>query len=366
MEGGGAERVVSNILLSLNDKFDFYLVMINNIVVYDLPEGTKTIGLEKKRVQNKALSILKIPILAYYYYNFLKKNDISVSLSFLNRSNFINCLTKVYGWKEKVIISEQNISTKHYTENTIQGKVGRFLIKSLYSFADIVIAVSDGINKELKEYFKLIVPVITIYNPVNNDLIATNIAQAENVKFNKFTFINVGRFQPQKNHQLLIESFSKLTNLDCKLVLLGDGFLRNDIEKQIRELVLTDKIEVLGFVDNPYNYLAAANCFVFSSDFEGFPNAILEGLSCGLPVIATDCQTGPREILDGPENPINSITKTDFGFLVPINDAEALGKSMELLYKTYHHEFNDREKYKKRAAVFGLNSIIKDYEKLLS
>ena len=139
-----------------------------------------------------------------------------------------------------------------------------------------------------------------------------------------------------------------------KLVILGEGKERKNLEKLIVKLDLENQILLFGKVDNPFIYMKYAKFFILSSRYEGFANVLLEALACGAPVIATDCETGTSEIIKNGEN----------GILVPVADEEALKVAMEKL-------FNDRELYKRlktstRGSVerFDVNNIVKEWRKL--
>jgi len=125
--------------------------------------------------------------------------------------------------------------------------------------------------------------------------------------------VGAGSLLPQKNFSLLIDAFAltSANNKDCKLIILGEGDERLALEEKIRTLGLEDRIKLPGYVDNPLSIIKECNCFVLSSDFEGLPGILIEALICGVNIVATDCPTGPNEILDGGR----------FGTIVPVGDA---------------------------------------------
>ncbi len=116
----------------------------------------------------------------------------------------------------------------------------------------------------------------------------------------KHCIISVGRFAAAKGFDNLIKSFSILSknDNDARLIIIGDGELRGNIERLISNLNLKDKVLLTGFQDNPFKYISKADVFVLSSLYEGFPNVLVEAMACSTPVIATDCPSGPAEILD--------------------------------------------------------------------
>lgn len=132
-------------------------------------------------------------------------------------------------------------------------------------------------------------------------------------------FAAVGRLEAVKNHRLLIDAFHAIpSGLRGSLVILGEGALRPALEAQVRELGLADAVSLPGFVREPWDVLRQCDVFVLSSDFEGHPRVLMEALLCGLRVVATDCPTGPREIIEG-------VTGTR---LVPPRDRAAVQAAM--------------------------------------
>lgn len=136
-----------------------------------------------------------------------------------------------------------------------------------------------------------------------------------------------------------------------------------------KELSLNDKVYLLGKKENPFAYISKANCFVFASNHEGFPNVLVEALACGLPVITTDCKSGPREIL-APKSDINfqlenNIELAEYGILTPIKNVEKLKEGMDLMINDKDLKKDYEEKAKNRANDFRIDKIIKQYERIL-
>ena len=133
-------------------------------------------------------------------------------------------------------------------------------------------------------------------------------------------FIAVGRLRPQKDFRTLLQAFSRVrATRPARLLILGEGPERSELEDLVRELGIADDVSLPGSVENPYAYLSRAVAFVLSSRWEGLPTVLIEALACGLPVIATDCPSGPKEILAGGR----------YGKLVRVNAVEDLAAAME-------------------------------------
>ncbi len=131
--------------------------------------------------------------------------------------------------------------------------------------------------------------------------------------------LNVGRLNSQKNQKLLLEAFARLAAThDARLIILGEGPLRGELEQRARELGIADRVSMPGFYLDPSPFYRSANLFVLSSDYEGYPLVLIEAMHCGLSVVSTDCPTGPSEILRG----------QGVGILTPCGDAEALAAGM--------------------------------------
>jgi N-acetylgalactosamine-N,N'-diacetylbacillosaminyl-diphospho-undecaprenol 4-alpha-N-acetylgalactosaminyltransferase len=162
----------------------------------------------------------------------------------------------------------------------------------------------------------------------------------------------VGRLSKEKGFDILIKSFAKsdLKNM-VKLVILGEGKERKNLEKLIIKLGLKSQVLLFGKVDNPFIYMKYANFFVLSSRYESFGNVLLEALACQTPVIAANCETSPSEIIKNEEN----------GLLVPVGDENALKSAMEELF--YDQKLYEKLKANTRKSVekFGIENIIKDW-----
>jgi len=353
--GGGAERVVSVLLDKLSNKFDVLLVLMNETIKYDISKDVKIYYLEKSNIEeNGILKLLKLPFLGWKYKNICKEYNIDVSLAFMNRPSYISVFAKLFGNYIKTIISERSTPSQIYCDNSLQSRISKFLIRNLYPYSDKIIANSNGNKQDLIKNFNIKQnKIVTIYNPIDiENIIKKAQEEVNNVDFNKFTFISVGRLDDGKNHKLLIEAFKKINLPNAQLIILGDGPLMNNLQNLINNYKITDDVKLLGFDNNPYKYMSKADCFIFGSNYEGFPNVIAEALVCKLPIISTNCKSGPNEILNNGE----------YGILTKVGDIMNMADAMKKIFI----DTNMRNKFKKssleRAREFSLNKIVEDFK----
>lgn len=371
--GGGAERVVSILLNNLEPTFDIHLVLLQPIIEYDIPANQKITILDKFPSSNNFFNILKIPFLAFKYYRFLIKNNIPVSFSFLSRPNFIASFLKLFGWKGKVILSERTFTSLYYTTKTPGERIGRFLVKKLYPQADLIVCNSRYIEEDLRNVFNVQTKFSIIYNPIDLAKINEHFyfkKAPDNSASKPFTFISVGRFNQIKNQQLLIKAASLLTDVDCRIQIVGKGALRKTLEDYIVATHMQKRVTLIDHTTNPIELLIRADCFVLTSNFEGFPNVLLEALACRLPIISTDCKGGVRELLtplEAQDKPAltNAPFYGDYGILVPVNNANVLAEAMKALYQNAAMQHSYKNKNYNRAKDFDITIIMDCFKKLL-
>lgn len=364
--GGGAERVVSQLIPYLeNNGFDVYLVLMNNTCVYPFETKNKPFFLENsKTTESNVLKFLKIPFLAYKYHIFLKKNKINKSFSFLTRPGFISVLTKWFNKKRTIIISERSNSSLQYGNHNLQSWINNFLIKELYPKADLIIANSNGNAQDLITNYN--VPrykITTIYNPISLEAIFAIEPKKDFFDTNYFNLVSVGRLDNGKNHQLLIKSLEFFKLQKVRLYIFGDGILKTELEKTIKDLKFENRVFLMGFESNPYKYLKAADLFVFSSNHEGFPNVILEAMACELPIVSTNCPSGPNEIFKvNTDYDFSDNVVTDYGILVPRNNIKKMVEAINILMQNKKYYQNCKTQVIKRVEDFEANKILDEFK----
>lgn len=257
----------------------------------------------------------------------------------------------------RIGVWEHNTLSKQYDKF---GAISRFVLRKSIAFtcrgADVRIAVSNGVADDLAELSGFPrTKFSVVYNPLldRSDALC-DVAPAEALwrGWQGPRILTVGSFKAQKNHALLLHAFKRFLNAqDARLLILGDGPLVSETTTLAQALGIADKVFFPGSVSDPTPYYGSANLFVLSSDYEGFGNVIVEALANGLPVVSTDCSSGPAEILENGR----------YGRLTPVGDADALAMAMVEQLGTIH----DREALKRRAADFAPEVIARQFKELL-
>lgn len=325
--GGGAERQVSILSKIIPFKKIFLLESVNEYEIQNIPIQILSDTIHKKNILYKMACL---PFFAARFSRQIEKN--STVISFMERANFVNIIAKLFT-RHKAIICE-----RIYPSCEFQHGLKRFqkhLIRWLYPFADQILVNATEIKQDLIQNFKIPeYKIQVIHNMFPIETIQTQAkepipTQFKNLFSNPVVF-NLGRYADQKGQWHLINAFSKVHRHipQAKLVLMGQGDLKPFLQTLISALNLTDSIHLFDFDPNPYKYLSKANVFVLSSLWEGFPNVVLEAMACGLPVISTDCFSGPREIIapntQSPKDPLSKIEYAAYGILVPTGSRNKL------------------------------------------
>lgn len=254
--------------------------------------------------------------------------------------------------KPKIIVREANTPSK--TRTKTKG-FKRFLFsklyKSLYPTADKIVAQCEDMKLDFIDTYKIdSEKIIYIYNPIDIKYIKEKSIEFNPYKDDYINIIAVGRLTYQKGFDILISAFKEVTEKlpNVRLNILGEGELLDSLNKQIKDLGLSEKVSILGFKENPYPYYKNADLFVLSSRWEGFPNVLLEALACGAKVVATNCKSGPREILGDNE----------YGTLVEVENIKDLASGIINALKSPN-------KSSERAKIFDISNIMEYYTDIL-
>ena len=381
LQSGGAERQISNMMKWLskhNHSVQLITFYPENNPAYELPDNVEMISLMQSADKtNLFVKFFKIFILAFRLKSIVNKHGYKSILSFNHRPNYINVLSQLFlGSKHKVVLFEQIFPSRQYSRLSIKGLINWYLTYFLYNKALHIIPNSKDIGIDLIQNFNVSPQKITaIYNPVDIDSIA-NSASIQNVQHNyflkqhkeKFKFIAIGRLSFQKNYELMIHSFKQSGLMEnAILIIIGIGEDEQKIKSLITALGLYHNVFLLGHTYNPFYILSKADCYLLSSRFEGFPNSLLEAISLGVPSIAVDCKSGPREIYEFPlqKELTEEFVITASGILVQNFNQNAFSSAMQLLYTDTELRHTISENSRKRILNFSIDKSMLEHTDLL-
>ena len=202
--------------------------------------------------------------------------------------------------KFKVIIRESNHLSKKLDNKILSNRVLKFLSKILYKRSNIIISPTEVISNDLRNNF--LVPSKKI-KVINNPVEISEIKRLSNLKLSeklpKKFLIAIGRLTYQKNYDFLIDAYYHFQNKvkNCNLIILGQGPDEYSIKNKIKKLNLQNKIKLLGYKKNPFNYLKKSKLLVLTSRWEGYPNVLVQGMTLNKKIIATECYGSSKAVL---------------------------------------------------------------------
>lgn len=317
---GGVERMLVSLIrgfLDLGQKVDLVLVRAESPHLGRLPAEVRRVPLGVSH------TLLAAPALARY----LHERRPRALLAAKDRAGRTAVLARAIAGSRTPIVLRlgTNLSTAMADRAAFSRWLRYLPIRLLYPRIDRIVAVSQGVAEDTARIARIPLSHIrVIRNPVVTPELEAQAAEPCTHPWlqpdQPPTILAAGRLQRQKDFPTLIRAFAQVRRTrECRLLILGEGGLRQPLEGLIRDLGLADQVDLPGFRANPYPYLARASLFVLSSAWEGSPNVLTEALALGIPAVATDCPSGPAEILD----------RGRFGPLVPVGDVQALARAME-------------------------------------
>jgi N-acetylgalactosamine-N,N'-diacetylbacillosaminyl-diphospho-undecaprenol 4-alpha-N-acetylgalactosaminyltransferase len=246
------------------------------------------------------------------------------TLSFLTRANVANAWAMA-GRGRPWLISERVNTSAHLGS----ARAAKAMVRMVYPRAAHVIAVSEGVVDDLAANFGVARSRMSaIANPVDHEQIAELAAKQPSFTPAGPYIVAAGRLMPNKNFPLLLRAYARAAPQE-RLVILGEGPERAALEALAASLGIADRVDMPGFVVNPFAVVARAVAYAMPSNAEGFPNGLVEAMACGLPVVATNCASGPSEILaDRPRETIAGAIDVDAGALVPTDDVPAFAAAL--------------------------------------
>jgi len=347
LRGGGAERVMvllANELVERGYAVDLVLVQVVGPYRSEVDDRVRIVDLAASR------NILSLWPLVQY----LRRERPTVLLSALADINCISVWARTLSGVDcRLVLSAHNtLSQSVRYASQRRSKLTPTLARYSYPYAESVIAVSAGVADDLASIIHLRRDAISvIYNPVvTKGLIGKSLEKLDHPWFSAGqppVIVAAGRFCPQKDFPTLLNAFYRLRRKrPVRIIVLGEGECRTELERLVRELGIEEDVALPGFVSNPFAYMRNASIFVLSSAWEGFGNVLVEAMACGTPVVSTDCPSGPAEILEGGR----------WGRLVPVGDDVALASAMAAAL-----DETDRPDVVARASEFSVDRALSGY-----
>jgi glycosyltransferase involved in cell wall biosynthesis len=351
LSGGGAERLHIQLARLFRDAgFSprFLLNQHGGDLMNQVPEGCDV------QILGASRQISALPKLVRY----LREHRPDVLIANMEHMNVMAVLARIIARVDtRIIVTQHNAFSEQVKRKSLQFRMLPFLYGLVLPKADAIVAVSAGVADDLAERTTLRRETIkVIYNGVVDEGFDARAAEEPDHPWfaeSRPVVVGMGRLVPQKDFATLIRAFRIVADRsDARLVILGEGPLRSELEAQTAELGLQDRVSLAGFVANPLPTVRKAQLFVMSSRFEGFGNVIAEALACGTPVVSTDCPHGPSEILAGGR----------FGNLVPVGApaplAEAILASLDAS--------TDRQALRARGQEFSIRRCAQAYKELIA
>jgi len=358
---GGAERAFVQIVSWLKEHrpditLRVLLFRAEGPFLEDLPEGVEVVALPSGpgfvfRNLRRFIGLIRI----------LRRNRSNVLISFETHVNQFLLFALLFFPRTTIIVVEQcaySFDSQRGTPRAV-GFFEKILAGMLYRRAKTIVVISQGLQEEMTALFSLKKESFAlIHNPV--DVAALQAFRQEPARL-PFVYAFLGRFVEQKNPALLLEAFSgvcqSLPPRSVTLRMIGYGPLEESLKALAERKGVSGSLEWLGLLKNPWQALAGCHCLVLSSRFEGFANVLVEALALGIPVIATDCPYGPREIIAG---------HPWIGILIPRDDRQSLTNAMESLrsdYDSWARHTAARVAYARR---FSIQEIGASYQRILA
>ncbi|MUH36916.1 glycosyltransferase family 4 protein [Zobellia amurskyensis] len=345
---GGAERVVSALANYFSSKYDVIIItMVEINVFYRINPSVNILSARNAAPSNNIIgAILNNWKTVKKIAEIINQEKVDILISFTTSVNVLTILASIYK-KKPCLISERN-NAKIVPPNLFWKK----LRDVFYKYSNFLIVQTKG-NKEFYSSIISKSKIKIIQNPISESLISS---RKKLSKTNKpINILTVGRLTQNKAQHIILNSLVKIKRKDWILTIVGDGPTMNDLKKLSIDLGINDKIIFMGQVENVSDFYLNADIFVFSSRSEGFPNALIEAYSFGIPCISTDCDFGPSDI----------ITHGKDGFLISVNDEKELAKRLTQLIDDRDLRLNISKNAIENTARFDMPFIASKWEKLV-
>ncbi len=362
--GGGAEKAMVNLMAESAKRGTFIdLITIDPEEKYInfLPQEIHWKVLQPQffmhspLLQSRFLKNLKYITVLPMLVKYIKKRNIHILLTTLHIPNIIGLIIKKYFVKDiiSIVRMANTFSVQSSKSKNWQIRLATNIQRPLLPIVDAIIANSKGSAENIKLHLPTVSNLVhVIYNPVTSPNITIQAEKPINHPWigppNFKIILSVNRLHPQKDLSTLLRAFAEVMKLEpSRLIILGQGPEENKLKKIADKLGIRNTIDFVGFQQNPFSWMDKADVFVLSSLFEGCPNTLIEAMACGTPVVSTDCQSGPREILkDG-----------RLGRLVPVGNYKELASA---ILETFNNPVSSKI-LKERAQDFSVKLSVDRY-----
>ena len=364
--GGGAERVFLNLIKNISrDIFEIHVAVgkLQGEYYSYLPDDVYLHELGSIKSLNSIYGMLKLIWR-------IKPDVVLSTLGYVVTASLASILSP----KNIIFVSRFGNTISSFLQEVKRNNRPKYYLQYIVNklviyLSDIIVVQSNHMLDDVSKTFSLneksMKKVIQINNPIAVDKINLNAknkaipANLEKIFNNNFVFISVGRLDYRKNYEGLIKAFKTVNELNhnSRLVILGEGNYRDTLEKLLVELDIVDFVSLPGFIDSSESIVSHSDFFVSSSLYEGVSNAILESLALGVPVIATNCPSGIKEVISDGEN----------GYLVSMEGGivNNLSEKMSFVIKD-NRKLDQKRIIKKIAEGFDSKVVIKEYEDVLN
>lgn len=323
LHGGGAERAMlmfSAELIRRGFSVDLVIGAYEGGLQSLVPSGVRLIVLGTTRLSHGIFALTQ----------HIRRTQPAALYSTITNANVIAAIAgQLSGSRTRIVVRQSNVPISE-PKSTWRRKVTAKLLPSAYRLAHGIIAVSEGVASELATLEpRLVERIRVIPTPVISDeVLAQGSEPAPHAWFDDGSVpvvLTAARLEPHKGLHTLLKAFALLRQRqNVRLVIIGEGSERSSLESAVQALNLKEDVSMPGFQQNPFCYMSRASVFVLASEFEGLPNVLIQAMAFGTPVVATDCKSGPSEILLGGR----------LGRLVPVGDVAALALAIEAALET--------------------------------
>lgn len=319
LHGGGAERVMVQIAAGFAARGVVVdLVLANAVGPYldEVPASVRIVDFGRRRVTQAIRPFAQ----------YLRRERPEVVFTTLQHTAFAAAVARgVAAVPTLLILREATTpSRRRIAPFDVKSRLVGASMRAVYAAADGVVAVSEGVADDLRRSRGVSDHKLwTLYSPlVTPDVAAKARLEPDHPWFRDGeppVVLGVGSLLPHKGYRTLLDAFAKArARSDLRLVVLGEGSQRGELEAHATSLGIAEHVDFAGFRVNPFAFMARAAVFVLSSEREGLPGALVQAMACGCAVVATDCPSGPAEILEDGA----------YGSLVPVGDAEAMANAI--------------------------------------